>query len=103
MKRLIALLSVLTVVLSACGAPTYGKVLDRRYEAAYTDRYTTMQCFSYNAQGACTANIPQYHEDYHPERWQLKLKSEDKTGWRTVSEEEYTYYEPGSCYHCEGK
>lgn len=93
-------------LLSGCGGPEEGRVVDRDFRRAYTDGWWSHDCYSYDNNGQCNLSVPVYHEDYHPDRWRLKLRNcggpdgegECKTGWVTVTQHTFDKTRDGSWY-----
>jgi hypothetical protein len=69
---------VAVALLAACGAPSQGVVVGKDYSPAYS----TTQC---NLVGKVTVCSP----TYWPERYDLKIRSGEDEGWRSVDPETY--------------
>jgi hypothetical protein len=105
MKRL-ALLIPLVLLIAACGAPESGTVTDKRFTEAHMEYWTSMQCVSYRADGTCTMSMPMEHEDWEPDKWELRLEQcknegDCKRGWREVTQSVYDDARTG--YHYDSK
>jgi len=92
MKRALALvpvLAVLTLALTACGAPSHGIIHDKQYNPAY---YYNM-CIA-QPKGGCI-----YVPEYEPASWEFDLyASKDDHGWVDVDETTYNRYGVGDYY-----
>lgn len=97
---------VVAAVLTACSSISAGYVTKKEYSPAYFVPVT--YCAMFNAKGICV--VWATRQDYHPERFTLRLiESNDlldrdaKTGWVTVSEGTYDSYEVGDWYPRESR
>lgn len=101
MKKVIVALAVL-IAAGCSNGPEQGEVRDKSVDPAYT--YIQMQCFSYNAQGMCTSQVP--IPVYVPEVYYLYLYNNvEDQGKRSVPYEiwaecavDMSYYREGKCH-----
>ena len=91
MKKSVVAAAAGVLVLTGCGGPETGEVVDKDYSPAFTT--TTSICSPVGNVTVCT---PQTH--YYPESWDLRLKNGDDEGWVGVSEETYNRCEIGFDY-----
>lgn len=74
------IVSLLAVMVTACGAPATGSIVDKRYEAPYswTEHHNIK-----DDKGRVVGSYPVYH--HVDARYQLRLRNDaGDEGWRTV-------------------
>lgn len=124
MKRLLALVLLLLLALTAC-APEQGDIVDKKYEPERT-WYTTEPIYvteSYSCSktrtttsngktttrtypATCTRQVQRGSEQvehYSPEKFRLKITDGDDTGWVAVPERTYDKADIGDYYEKGGK
>jgi hypothetical protein len=93
-KKLLVSVTLLTL-LTGCGGPEKGTVLDRRYTAPETE--LEKKCVTKNANGTCKTYT--YVTESDPEVCELYLDDNGNKGWLTVPCSLYGEYPKGSHYN----
>lgn len=102
MKSCLLLLAALAIV--ACGGPTSGDIVEKKYREPYTytafhSQYSGQTCSGIGTSRTCSSNYIQIpYIAVEPEHYRLKLRNGEDEGWVTVDSVTWHRVEVGQHY-----
>lgn len=99
MRRIIAGIGLLFLLVACDPAITSGKVVNKDFEPGH---YRTVNdpstCVQRAKNGTCKVSVPRSHQEWVSPDWRIQLSNGKDTNWIDVTEAIYNNAEVGGCY-----
>lgn len=92
-KTLVAAALAATFTLTGCSSINSGTITNKTFTPAHNT--TSTMCYAY-IKGMCTVWIPT--TTHHNDAYRFDLRKGDKTGWVSVTKDNFDKYSVGECW-----